>query len=149
MKRSLGARVLFFATIACTALCLRCDSQPKALGLKWEDREANASEATRDKLGTVLSCEFEDVHLIEVTRFLSDQTGVAIQLDGEVIAVPGKPAPAEAVTDGMLPFVRHQGVPLRVILQGLVTPLGLDYLVVEDRVAISTTARCEAFLAGE
>jgi prepilin-type processing-associated H-X9-DG protein len=109
-------------------------------------------------LDSPVTIEFENVHVSEITEFISDSYGINIVLDSRVI-VPPKPAkpigapgadasgtgedPANSpfavyVTDGRVPYINLKDIPLRDALTAVLTSLSLDFKVEPNYVFVST-----------
>jgi hypothetical protein len=77
-------------------------------------------------------CRFTDAPLIDVAAYLSAQQSIPIRFDDEALADAGIEAGKITVT------LEKRGVMLDECLQALLHPYGLNYLVEQDALVITT-----------
>ena len=91
-----------------------------------------------------VSLVFEDIHLAEIVKFVSENYDINVLYDNRVVAPPPAAAEGEApegadyVTDGIIPYINLKNVSLRQALEGLLRPLNLDFSVQRGFIWIST-----------
>ncbi len=128
------------------------------------EESALPSENELEKeLDSPASVEFADIHVGEIMEFIADTYDVNIALDWRVIAYPlhqpplkpGQTAPAKpahppvkecstCVTDGFVPYLNVNDVPLHEALSAVLIPLGLTFSTSADVLCISSPAMNEA-----
>jgi len=106
----------------------------------------HAQDARSDRepwsLDQQVSFVFEDIHISDVTRFISRQIHRQILIDKRVVA-PAKgevqsATNAEYVTDGFIKYVNLENVSVDQALEAILKPLGLTYSVEGGFIWIST-----------
>ncbi|MDQ1256878.1 MAG: Regulatory protein BlaR1 [Candidatus Hydrogenedentes bacterium] len=122
--------------------------------------QASAEKLAIDKiLDSPVSIEFRDIHLLDVTRFISDSWDINICLDWRVIGLPPKQTSdspesktvtlcgefgPDYVTDGMVHTIQLKDIALRDALTALLRPLNLSFNVEPSSVWISSPAMIKA-----
>ena len=101
-------------------------------------------ENLSETLKNPISIEFQNIHLFEILEFISDSYDVNLVPDWRVIA-PQKASPSETVTgspgyvtDGIVPYVRFNDLPMGEALEVMLRILDLTYRIDRGFVWIST-----------
>ncbi|HOH31876.1 MAG TPA: M56 family metallopeptidase, partial [Candidatus Hydrogenedentes bacterium] len=119
---------------------------PTVTSAPSSDEEVNNLEKLLDQPGSIA---FENQHVSEILEFISDSTDtINFAIDWRVVQLPphvSSKANTRAcgripvyVTDGMVPFIDVHNVLWREVLDTLLLPLGLTYVVKEHYVWISS-----------
>ncbi len=95
------------------------------------------------KLEAPVSIEFEGEHIAAIAAFIASYAGVPIEIDNKAVAPKGSANRQDAtyVTDGVVPYVKLEHVPLKDALKAMLRPLGLVYEVRGDTIYVSTPDR--------
>ena len=111
-----------------------------------EGAEMAESDAMERILEAPISLEFEKTHIQEIAAFISDYCELNIVIDNRVVAPAGAGiAPgAQFVTDGLVPYIRLEDVPLRQALDALLRPLNLTFTVQQGFIWITTEENAKA-----
>lgn len=95
-----------------------------------------------------VSLEFQDIHLDDVTTFISDSWGVNIAIDWRVVTPPkgwgGARSGVSYTTDGIVRQINLKDVRLADALQALLWPMNLRYQFTPSAIWISTPERMAA-----
>ncbi len=100
-------------------------------------------------LDTMVSLEFENVHLSDIVNFISDSYDINMDMDWRAVAPPSKPGTAAQpgpgrVSNGMVPRINLKNVELRDALIALLRPLNLAFRAEPSIVWISSPDLLEA-----
>lgn len=104
----------------------------------YEDPHFTTTESLAETLNEPVSMLFEDVHLYEILRFITESYDFNVGVDFRLVEPPCRPGDeAEAedtvqvnrafTTTGEVPWLNVEDVPLKTALFALLHPLELDY----------------------
>lgn len=108
-------------------------------------QQPSSADRLREQLNQPLSIKMENAHIASIIATIVDEYKINVMIDNRVVRPMDESKVdlgVEYVTDGQLPAVNLQDVPLGKGLRAILRPLELDYKIVEpDFLWISTPDR--------